>query len=80
MQRKGRFHFAGEHIFWNPSSTIELAWYYATSIDYLFANALHTTGGSRLSDLNEALSSVGGPARPRGPPTSMGKLRCSLLT
>ena len=39
--RKGRFHFEGEHAFWNPQSRSELAWYYATSVDYLFANSLH---------------------------------------
>lgn len=41
MRRKGRFHFEGEHAFWNPSTKTELAWYYATSVDYLFANAVH---------------------------------------
>lgn len=42
MRRKGRFHFEGEHAFWNPQSKTELAWYYTTSIDYLFANVLHS--------------------------------------
>ena len=41
MMRTGRFHYEGEHSFWNPGSVSELAWYYATSIDYLFANAIH---------------------------------------
>jgi len=41
LTRKGRFHFEGEHLFWNPSSVTELAWFYATSIDYLFSNAIH---------------------------------------
>lgn len=41
LTRKGRFHFEGEHSFWNPTSASELAWYYTTSIDYLFANAIH---------------------------------------
>lgn len=41
MMRRGRFHFEGEHSFWNPESASELAWYYTTSIDYLFANAMH---------------------------------------
>mmetsp|Transcript_8684 Transcript_8684/g.11507 ORF Transcript_8684/g.11507 Transcript_8684/m.11507 type:complete len:380 (+) Transcript_8684:151-1290(+) len=41
LGRKGRFHFEGEHLFWNPSSATELAWYYTTSVDYLFANAVH---------------------------------------
>lgn len=41
LTRKGRFHFEGEHAFWNPTSATELAWYYTTSIDYLFANAIH---------------------------------------
>jgi hypothetical protein len=42
MMRKGRFHFEGEHLFWNPVSASELAWYYSTSVDYLFANAIHS--------------------------------------
>ena len=41
MMRKGRFHFEGEHSFWNPQSSTELAWYYTTSVNYLFANAIH---------------------------------------
>jgi 2-polyprenyl-3-methyl-5-hydroxy-6-metoxy-1,4-benzoquinol methylase len=41
MQRHGHFHFEGEHLFWNPSSATELAWYYTTSVDYLFANSMH---------------------------------------
>ena len=41
IQRQGRFHFEGEHLFWNPQSKTELAWFYATSIDYLFANVIH---------------------------------------
>lgn len=41
MTRQGRFHFEGEHQFWNPASKTELAWYYTSSIDYLFANAIH---------------------------------------
>jgi hypothetical protein len=41
LQRKGRFHFEGEHAFWNPLTATDLAWYYATSVDYLFANAVH---------------------------------------
>lgn len=43
MQREGRFHFEGEHLFWNPQSRSELAWYYATSVNYLFANTLHAS-------------------------------------
>jgi len=43
MQREGRFHFEGEHMFWNPQSRSELAWYYATSVDYLFANSVHVS-------------------------------------
>eukprot|EP00978_Attheya_sp_CCMP212_P049027 scaffold606201_cov59-Attheya_sp.AAC.1 len=42
MERHGHFHFEGEHLFWNPSSATELAWYYTTSVDYLFANSMHT--------------------------------------
>lgn len=41
LRRLGRFHFEGEHLFWNPQSKTELAWFYATSIDYLFANVIH---------------------------------------
>ena len=41
LTRQGRFHFEGEHAFWNPKSASELAWFYTTSIDYLFANAVH---------------------------------------
>ena len=41
MERRGRFHFEGEHMFWNPGSKTELAWYYSTSVDYLFANVVH---------------------------------------
>jgi SAM-dependent methyltransferase len=50
MQRKGRFHFEGEHAFWNPKSKTELTWYYATSIDYLFANALHPVPGQLVKN------------------------------
>jgi SAM-dependent methyltransferase len=28
-------------LFWNPQSSTELAWYYSSSVNYLFANALH---------------------------------------
>ena len=49
LMRKGRFHFEGEHAFWNPTSATELAWFYATSIDYLFANAIHKATKEALS-------------------------------
>ena len=42
LRRQGRFHFEGEHAFWNPQTATELAWYYSTSVDYLFANAAHS--------------------------------------
>ena len=42
MRRLGRFHFEGEHNFWNPSSRTELAWYYSSSVSYLFANTVHS--------------------------------------
>ena len=42
IRRKGRFHFEGEHQFWNPETSTELAWYYSTSVNYLFANSAHT--------------------------------------
>lgn len=48
MERKGRFHFEGEHLFWNPTSKTELAWYYATSVNYLFANAIHPAVSNML--------------------------------
>eukprot|EP00977_Amphora_coffeiformis_P020845 scaffold8602_cov196-Amphora_coffeaeformis.AAC.3 len=41
IRRKGRFHFEGEHEFWNPETSTELAWYYSTSVNYMFANAAH---------------------------------------
>jgi SAM-dependent methyltransferase len=41
LRRLGRFHFEGEHDFWHPTTSSELAWYYTTSVDYLFANAIH---------------------------------------
>jgi hypothetical protein len=48
LRRVGRFHFEGEHAFWNPQSSSELAWYYATSVDYLFANAVHPANAMML--------------------------------
>jgi SAM-dependent methyltransferase len=48
LRRIGRFHFEGEHDFWNPITTSELAWYYTTSVDYLFANAIHVADSKRL--------------------------------
>ena len=41
MRREDNFHFEGEHLFWNPQSSSELAWYYSSSVSYLFANAVH---------------------------------------
>ena len=49
MMRKGRFHFEGEHAFWNPQSRSELAWYYATSVDYLFANSVHDVNTKKIN-------------------------------
>jgi SAM-dependent methyltransferase len=43
LSRIDNFHFEGEHLFWNPQSATELAWYYSSSVNYLFANALHPT-------------------------------------
>ena len=51
MQRRGRFHFEGEHAFWNPNSKTELAWCYASSINYLFANAVHEAAESTIATL-----------------------------
>lgn len=48
MERKGRYHFEGEHLFWNPTSKTELAWYYTTSVNYLFANAIHPAASIQL--------------------------------
>jgi hypothetical protein len=53
LRRVGRFHFEGEHAFWNPQSPTELAWYYATSVDYLFANAAHPANESMLEYIVE---------------------------
>eukprot|EP00923_Selenidium_pygospionis_P010676 GHVN01018662.1.p1 GENE.GHVN01018662.1~~GHVN01018662.1.p1 ORF type:complete len:222 (+),score=20.09 GHVN01018662.1:374-1039(+) len=39
--RVGKFHFLMEHKWWNPETSTELAWYYASSVNYLFANAIH---------------------------------------
>ena len=50
-QRKGRFHFEAEHTFWNPQTSTELAWYYSTSVDYLFANVIHEAKASVLDEL-----------------------------
>jgi hypothetical protein len=52
LQRIGNFHFEGEHLFWNPKTSTELAWYYSTSQNYLFANAVHKVSSS-LSNLNK---------------------------
>jgi|EP00900_Chrysochromulina_parva_P005644 SAM-dependent methyltransferase len=41
LRRQGRFHYAAEHAFWDPSSSRELAWYYRSSVDYLFGLAWH---------------------------------------
>ena len=41
LTRVGRHHFEVGHAFSDPKSATELAWFYATSADYLFANAVH---------------------------------------
>lgn len=41
MARMKQFHFNEEHLFWNPQTESQLAWYYSTSQSYLFANAIH---------------------------------------
>lgn len=41
LARIHQFHFEEEHLFWNPQTNSELAWYYSTSQSYLFANAVH---------------------------------------
>ena len=41
VRRQDNFDFEGEHLFWNPQSSTELAWYYSSSVNYLFANAMH---------------------------------------
>uniref|UniRef100_A0A0G4GPV8 Uncharacterized protein n=1 Tax=Chromera velia CCMP2878 TaxID=1169474 RepID=A0A0G4GPV8_9ALVE len=42
LQRQGRFHYEAEYKYWNPETPQELAWYYASSVNYLFGNALHS--------------------------------------
>lgn len=49
LARMKQFHFEEEHLFWNPLSSSQLAWYYSTSQSYLFANAIH---GARTVVLN----------------------------
>ena len=44
-----QFHFEEEHMFWNPQTATQLAWYYSTSQSYLFANAIH---GARTAVLD----------------------------
>lgn len=41
LERVAQFHFEGEHAWWGPTTTSELAWFYRTSASYLFANAIH---------------------------------------
>lgn len=41
LQRQGRYHYVAEHAFWNPASSSELAWFYRSSVDYLFGLAWH---------------------------------------
>lgn len=41
IRRLGTHHFEGEHLFRNPTSATELAWFYATSTTYIFANVIH---------------------------------------
>lgn len=50
MARMKQFHFNEEHLFWNPQTNSQLAWYYSTSQSYLFANAIH---GARTGVLNK---------------------------
>ncbi len=53
IERRGHFHFEGEHRFWNPGSETELAWYYATSVDYLFGNVVHSVATDVLDSFLE---------------------------
>ena len=41
LQRQGPYHYAAEHAFWKPASSSELAWFYRSSVDYLFGLAWH---------------------------------------
>ena len=41
LSREGQYHFEAEHAIADPQSSSELAWYYSTSVAYLFANAIH---------------------------------------
>jgi SAM-dependent methyltransferase len=54
LARIGRFHFEAEHAYWNPASATELAWYYATSLNYLFANALHRVWAQKVDRVAHA--------------------------
>lgn len=62
LQRIGNFHFEGEHLFWNPKTGTELAWYYSTSQSYLFANAVHKPDKSlaRLTKEHEPILDYSG--------------------
>jgi hypothetical protein len=44
-----KYHFEVGHSFADPRSESELAWFYATSTDYLFANAVHPALNFNLS-------------------------------
>jgi len=41
IRRKSVYGVDQEHAFWNPRSTGELAWFYASSVTYLFNVAVH---------------------------------------
>lgn len=53
MMRLDNFHFEGEHMFWNPQTPSELAWFYAHSVNYVFGNAMHTAQGQKLSFITQ---------------------------
>ena len=53
LTRKGVHHFESEFNFRNPETNSELTWFYSTSINYLFANAIHHSLGA-LNSITKA--------------------------
>eukprot|EP00281_Chroomonas_sp_CCMP1168_P022490 CAMPEP_0206228512 /NCGR_PEP_ID=MMETSP0047_2-20121206/9208_1 /ASSEMBLY_ACC=CAM_ASM_000192 /TAXON_ID=195065 /ORGANISM="Chroomonas mesostigmatica_cf, Strain CCMP1168" /LENGTH=310 /DNA_ID=CAMNT_0053651759 /DNA_START=92 /DNA_END=1021 /DNA_ORIENTATION=- len=60
LRRLGNHHFEREHRWRQPQSTTELAWYYATSVDYLFANAVHAAITVQVSHADEPVLDFSG--------------------
>jgi hypothetical protein len=55
MARLKQFHFEEEHMFWNPQTATQVAWYYSTSQSYLFANAIHGANATILDQVQPGL-------------------------